>query len=218
MGTKHFYFESYEDGVSASDRVTFEIDVNDFKIDEDCIINSAAYISIEGEVLVVNSVVAVSEGNYFAFNVPDDIKSDDYKFKISVCSISSLDNTAIIESLGYINIDGDGGWNTPPAIENLHFMAHSSIVPVADITGDFLAISGSHLDYVTDIKVISPTIFFNIIFHSKNYIKAKAISAPRVQGLRLVYPRLEYTIKTDTGEFVSSGEIRSNIPLRIQGD
>lgn len=217
MGTKHYYFESYEDDVDASDRVTFDVDVKDFKIDEDCAINSAALISEEGVFVVINSVQAVGEGNYFEFYVPDDIKSDQYKFKISVYSISRPEDTAVIETSGYIGIVGDGGWNVQPSVDGLRFMNHSTIIPVAEIAGDVLEIRGDHLNSVTDIKVTSPAMFFNIIFHGKNYIKARAISAPRVQGLRLVYPRFEYAINNTRGDFVSSGEIRSTIPLRIQG-
>lgn len=218
MGTKHFYFKSYEDDVDASDHVTFEVDVNDFRIGEDCAINSAAFISEEGEVVVVSSVTAMVEGNCFAFNVADDIQTNQYKFKISVFSISKPDNTAIFETSGYIGINGDGGWNIPPGIDGLRFTTHATTIPVADLTSDVLQISGNNLNYVTDIKIISPAVFFNIIFRSKNLIKARAISVPAVQGLRLVYPRLEYTINDDQGIFVSSGEIRSNIPLRIQGN
>lgn len=218
MGTKHFNFESYEDDVDAGGLLIFSVNVNDFKIDEDCAINSAALISEEGKFVAITSVRAVGDGNYFEFNAPDEIETGQYKFKISIFSISKPEDTAIIETLGDIGIVGDGGWTMPPSVDTLRFMNHSTTIPAADITGDVLQISGEHLNHVTSIKAISPSIFFNIIFHSKSYIKARAISAPRVQGLRLVYPRLEYTINNYEGEFVSSGEIRSNIPLRIQGD
>jgi hypothetical protein len=218
MGTKHYTFRSYEDDVDAGQYVKYEVDPSEFKIDEDCIINSAAYISKEGEVVVVSSARGQPEGNFIACDVPIEIKTGEYKLKVSVVSLSKPENTAIIESYAYISINGKEDVDSPPKIETVHFTLHQGVIPVADLTGDTLAITGKHLRHVTGIKIQSPPIFFNITFHDNEYIKAKAISVPRVQGLRLVYPVFEYTILNKKGEFVSSGEIRSSIPLRIQGD
>ena len=218
MGTKHLFFGSYEDDVDAGQYVKYEVIPSEFKINEDCIINSAAYISREGDLVVVSSARGQSEGNFIACDVPIDIKTGQYKFKVSVISISEPENTAIIESHVYFDINGREDKDAPPVIGTLHFITHPTIIPVADLTGDSLAISGKHMRHITSIKTISPTIFFNITFCDNEYVRARVISVPQVRGLRLVYPIIEYTIKNKQGEFVSSGEIKSNIPLRIQGD
>lgn len=218
MGTKHFAFGSYEEDVDAGQSVKYEVNPNDFKIDENCSINSAAYISREGEFVVVTSVRGKPDGNFIACQIPMDIKTGQYKFKVSVTSVSEPENTAIIESPVYVDINSQAETDAPPRIQKLNFITHPTVIPVADLTGDALAISGKHMRHVTGVKTISPTIFFNILYFDNDYVKARVISAPRVQGLRMVYPIIEYTIKNKKGEFVSSGEIRSTIPLRIQGD
>ena len=195
MGTKHYTFRSYEDDVDAGQYVKYEVDPGEFKIDESCSINSAAYISKEGEVFVVTSAWGKPEGNFIACDVPIEIKTGEYKLKVSVVSLSKPEDTAIIESYVYFNINGIEDKDAPPEIKTLHFTLHQAVIPVADLTSDTLAIMGKHLRHVTSIKILSPSVFFNIIFHDNEYIKARAISVPRVQGLRLVYPIVEYTIK-----------------------
>lgn len=218
MGTLHVKFEDYPDHAIADGDESFTVNINDFVVTNDVSINSAAFIGEQGQMYPVEMVVAVKRGNFFAVRIPDEISAGDYRFKISVVSVKDPSNTAIIETERWIQIQGEDDWKKPPVISSVHFRNHPTTIPAADLTGDALVINGENLDHVTSLKLITPPVLFNITTRSPQVMTAKAISAPRVQGLKLVFVEFEYTITNEHGEFVESGEVRSNTPLRIQGD
>lgn len=218
MGTLHLKFEDYPDDAQSDDDESFTVNANDFVVTDDVSINSAAFISEQGLNFPVEMVLAVSSGNFFAVRIPGEIPTGKYHFKISVVSLDDPSNTAIIETESAIEIQGGDEWLNPPVISSVHFRNHPTTIPAADLTGDALVINGENLNHVTSLKLTSPSILFNITNHSQKVMTAKAISAPRVQGLKLVFVIFEYTITNEQGEFVKSGEVRSNTPLRIQGE
>ncbi len=218
MGTLHIKFEDYPDDAIADDDESFTVSVNDFIVTDDVSINSAVFISEQGLNFPVEMVMAVNNGNFFAVRVPSEIPTGKYHFKISVVSLDVPSNTAIIETERWIEIQGEDDWKNPPVITSVHFRNHPTTIPAADLTGDALVINGENLNHVTGLKLIAPSVLFNITTRSSKVMTAKAISAPRVQGLKLVFVEFEYTITNEQGEFIESGEVRSNTPLRIQGD
>lgn len=218
MGTLHFKFKTYPIVADAGYEESFFVDKDDFEITEDLSVNSAAFISDKGLIVPVDPVVCIENGNYFFLFVPNDIPTGFYRFKISVVSFCDPSHTAVIETETPIQIDGESERNNPPIVTSVHFRNHPTTIPAADLTGDFLIVTGNYLDHVTAIKLIAPSVLFTITAHAKREMTVKAISAPRVQGLKLAFPLFEYTITDEQGEFISSGEIRSDMPLRIQGE
>lgn len=218
MGTLHVKFKNYPVVADAGYEETFSVDKNDFEITEDMSINSAAFISDQGLNVSVTQVYCIEDGNLIFLYVPSDIPTGFYRFKMSVVSFCDPSHTAVIETDNLIQIDGEGERGKLPIITSVHFRSHPTTIPVADLTGDSLIVSGNYLEHVTAIKLTAPPLLFNITAHGKREMTGKAISAPRVQGLKIVLPLFEYTMTDEQGEFISSGEIRSEMPLRIQGD
>jgi hypothetical protein len=218
MGTLNIKFKTYPVSADAGYEESFVVDKNDFEITEDLQINSAAFISEDGLNIPVTQVYCNDEGNLIFLYVPNDIPTGFYRFKISVVSFCDPSHTAVIETENLIQIDGESERNNPPIVTSVHFRNHPTTIPAADLTGDFLIVTGNYLDHVTAIKLIAPPVLFTITAHAKREMTVKAISAPRVQGLKLAFPLFEYTITDEQGEFISSGEIRSDMPLRIQGE
>jgi hypothetical protein len=218
MGTLHIKFEDYPDDAEAGEYESFIVDASEYLITDDTLINSAAFTSEQGLIVPVEMVIPLKDGNLFSVRIPSEIATGDYQFKVSVVSLADPTKTAIIETDNAIEIQGESDWNDPPIISSVHFRNHPTTIPAADLTSDALVINGENLNHVTALKLISPSVLFNITTHSKKVMTAKAISAPRVQGLKMVFVEFEYTITNEQGEFVESGEVRSNTPLRIQGD
>ena len=218
MGTLHFKFKNYPIVADAGYEETFSVDSCDFEITEDMSINSAVFMSEEGLIIPVTQAYCNDEGNLIFLYVPNDIPTGFYRFKISVVSFCDPSHTAIIETENLIQIDGENERNNPPIVTSVHFRNHPTTIPAADLTGDFLIVTGNYLDHVTAIKLIAPSVLFTITAHAKREMTVKAISTPLVQGLKLSFPLFEYTITDEQGEFISSGETRSDMPLRIQGE
>lgn len=218
MGTLHVKFKNYPVATDAGKSESFAVDKADFEITEDMSINSAFFISDQGLNVPATQVYCIENGNFIFLYIPRFIPTGYYRFKMSVVSFCDPTHTAVIETDNLIQIDGESEQGKLPIITSVHFRNHPTTIPAADLTGDSLIVNGNYLDHVTAIKLVAPPVLFNITTHGKRELTGKAISAPRVQGLKLVFPLFEYTMTNEQGEFISSGEIRSEMPLRIQGD